>query len=112
MERMHRIMEEQDVETLFQAELAILFKHSPTCGMSGMALKVVEVFLGEHPDVSAWIVDVLAQRPLSQRIAERAGIRHESPQVILFQRGVPCWNESHYGIRAAAIAKQFRLARG
>jgi hypothetical protein len=25
---------------------------------------------------------------------------------------VPRWNESHYGITAAAIAEQFRLARG
>jgi bacillithiol system protein YtxJ len=112
MERMQRITEEQDVERLFQAELAILYKHSPICGASAMALKEVEAFLDEHPDASAWIVDVLAQRPLSQRIAERAGITHESPQVILLQRGVPRWNESHYGITAAAIAEQFRLARG
>jgi bacillithiol system protein YtxJ len=112
MERMQRITEEQDVEKLFQADLAILYKHSPKCGISAVALKEVEAFLGERPDAGVWIVDVLAQRPLSQRIAERAGIAHESPQVILLQRGVPRWNESHYGITAAAIAEQFRLARG
>jgi bacillithiol system protein YtxJ len=111
MDGMHRIAEEQDVDRLFQAELAILYKHSLTCGVCAAALGEVEAFLSQYPDADVYIIDVLAQRALSQRIAARAGIRHESPQIILFQRGTPRWSDSHYGITAAALAEQFTLAR-
>lgn len=111
MEGVHRITDEQDLDRLFQAELAVLYKHSPTCGVRAAALGEVEAFLSQHPDADVYIIDVLAQRALSRRIAARAGIRHDSPQIILFQQGRPRWNESHYGITAASLAEQFKLAR-
>jgi bacillithiol system protein YtxJ len=109
---MRQIVSEQDVDRLFRADLAILYKHSPTCGICAAALKEVEAFLGRLPDAEVYVIDVLAQRDLSQRIAARAGIRHESPQVILFQRGTPRWNDSHYAITAEALAEHFTSARG
>jgi bacillithiol system protein YtxJ len=63
----------------------------------------VEAFLKQHPDVQAYLVDVRAQRPLSQTIAMRSGVRHESPQVIVFRQGVPTWNASHADITADAL---------
>ncbi len=111
MKGMQRITAEQDVDSLFQADLAMLYKHSPTCGVCTAALREVETFLRQFPDAKVYIVDVLAQRSLSQRIAARAGVLHESPQVILFRRGKPEWNASHYGITAAALAEEFKRAR-
>jgi bacillithiol system protein YtxJ len=70
-------------------------------------LDEVEAFLRQHPSVQAHVVDVRAQRLLSQQIAARSGVQHESPQVIIFQRGAPIWNASHYDVTARDIARHF-----
>ena len=111
MERVRRIREEVDVEALFQADVAVLYKHSPTCGVCVAALSEIEAFLDRCPDAVVYVVDVLAQRELSRRIAARSGVRHESPQVILVQRGTARWAESHYGITLDTLVKEFQLVR-
>jgi bacillithiol system protein YtxJ len=73
-------------------------------------LDEVETFLRKQPNLTAFTVDVRAQRPLSQLIAARSGVEHESPQVIIFRRGTPVWNASHQDITAAALARQFPAA--
>jgi bacillithiol system protein YtxJ len=68
-------------------------------------LDEVETFLRQQPNLTAFTVDARAQRPLSQMIAARSGVQHESPQVIIFRRGTPIWNASHQDITAAALAR-------
>ena len=46
------------------------------------------------------LVDLAAARGL----AELCGVRHESPQAILFEAGVPVWHASHDAITAEALA--------
>jgi bacillithiol system protein YtxJ len=53
-----------------------------------------------------FLIDVLSQRPLSQRLAADLGIRHESPQAIVLQDGKPVWHASHYDVTADALAKE------
>jgi bacillithiol system protein YtxJ len=69
------------------------------------ALDEVESFLQQHPNLPAYLVDVRAERPLSQEIAARSGVQHESPQAILLRRGAPLWDASHYEITAEALAR-------
>jgi bacillithiol system protein YtxJ len=42
-------------------------------------------------------------RDLSALIAEETGIRHESPQVILFRGGQAAWSASHGAVTLAAM---------
>ncbi len=51
-----------------------------------------------------YLVDVLAQRPLSQAIAARLGIRHESPQAIVLRQGKAVWDASHFAITAKEVS--------
>lgn len=44
-------------------------------------------------------------RPLSLAVAERTGVTHESPQVILLSGGRPSWHVSHRGVTAAALSE-------
>lgn len=74
------------------------------------ALDEVEAFLASHPDVAAFLVEVRAERPLSQLIAARTGIRHESPQIIILRRGSAVWSASHGDITAGAIQRNFCAA--
>lgn len=74
------------------------------------ALDEVETFLRQQPNLTAFTVDVRAQRPLSQQIAARSGVEHESPQVIIFRRGTPVWNASHQDITTNALARNLPAA--
>jgi bacillithiol system protein YtxJ len=42
---------------------------------------------------------------VSQQIAARSGVEHESPQIIVFQRGAVVWNASHHDITAEALTR-------
>ena len=81
----------------------LIFKHSPTCGISAGAFTEVSVFADAHPELPIFLVDVVVQRGLSQQIAQELGVQHASPQVILVAGGQPLWNASHRDVTVQAI---------
>jgi bacillithiol system protein YtxJ len=85
---------------------AVIYKHSTTCGTSGMALEEIRGLLVE-PGVGAPVGLVLVQaaRPVSIEIATRFGVRHESPQVLVVRDGRVVWHASHFRVTAEAITK-------
>jgi bacillithiol system protein YtxJ len=92
--------------SLLQGEAPrLIFKHSPTCGISNRAFTEVSVFADAHPDLPILLVDVLAQRGLSQQIALELHLAHESPQVILVADSRVLWSASHRGVTSAEIAR-------
>ncbi len=97
----HKINSSEELENLFQKSSAapvILFKHSVTCPIS------VNVF-SEVAEIDAEINLVIMQeaRNISNLIAEKTGIRHESPQAIVLKDGKPVYHASHYDITAEEI---------
>ena len=99
------LREAEELEAVFEAPVAVIYKHSPTCGLCTMAAEEVAVFMGANPDVPVYQVDVLRDRPLSLEIERRLEIRHESPQAIVFRRGEPVWDGSHRGVTADALER-------
>jgi len=91
--------------------LLLLFKHSPLCGASGVSHDRVTDFADAHPDLPIFLIDVIAQRELSGRIAAALGVGHESPQVILIRDGQPVWNRSHFRITRDALETAVARAR-
>lgn len=87
-----------------QTPRILVFKHSPVCPISAAAHDEYQAFCQDHPDVPTLFVDVIDDRPVARGIAERCGVRHESPQAILFEQGQPTWHASHGRITAAALA--------
>lgn len=84
-----------------------LFKHSLTCGVSGHAWSELQRFADESPadgPVFA-VIEIQVARPVSNAVAERTGIRHESPQIFLLRQGQVAWQASHYGINRDALRK-------
>jgi len=73
-----------------------LLKHSTRCGVSRKAHDEYARFDQAAPSAGRWRVLVVEQRDLSLKIADLTGVRHESPQVILFSRGKPVWSTTHY----------------
>jgi len=77
----------------------LLFKHSRTCGISA------GVMSQEIAGVEAPINLILVQedRHISNEIAARTRIRHESPQAIVLKDGEVVYHASHFDITADDI---------
>ena len=74
-----------------------IFKHSTRCSISSMAKGRVD--RSDTPDnVDFNYLDLIANRSLSNKIAEVFGVPHESPQVLLINKGECIYDESHNGI--------------
>ena len=85
----------------------MLFKHSLTCPISGAALRQYQSFLDDRPEDEAAVytlVEVQNARDVSNEIARRTGVRHESPQALLLRGGKVAWHASHWSIKAEALA--------
>ncbi|MBM3984843.1 MAG: bacillithiol system redox-active protein YtxJ [Planctomycetes bacterium] len=85
--------------------VVMLFKHSPTCPVSAAALREWEAFCRACPDLPTLFVDVLADRAVARGLAEECGVRHQSPQAILFRGGRHVWDASHGSITADSLQR-------
>ena len=97
---------ERLIEASRQAPLWI-FKHSLTCPVSSRAFGEYRRFLAERPEGDGAVyavVEIQNARDVSAAIAERTGVRHESPQALLLRGGEVAWHASHWSIRAEALA--------
>lgn len=83
-----------------------LFKHSTSCPISRGAWEWFTAFAEQHPELEFWRVLVRDYKELTEYIAEKTEIRHESPQVILFHEGKAIWKCSHRLINEANIRRQ------
>ena len=95
---------EKAVKESYQNRVAI-FKHSTSCFISKTVLKNFEKEIEneEEQNVSFYFLDLLALRPISNKIAEDFGIRHESPQLIVLENGEAINNASHQDISLSQI---------
>ena len=100
------IENQEEMERIFEAPLALIYKHSTICGVSSRAMREVESFVGRHPDVPVYIVDVLRDRAVTMEVQDRLGVRHESPQVIVVANGEAKWHKSHWGIKSKVLSRQ------
>ena len=82
----------------------LLFKHSTSCMTSRMALDRLErdAHRGAR-DEHRYLINVFGDRPISDAIAERYGVEHESPQVLVIDKGVCRYTASHIAIRASEV---------
>lgn len=83
----------------------LVLKHSLTCPVSTAALREYEKFLENQADLDANLIEIQNQRPLSNAVAERTGVRHESPQAILLENGEVSWHASHWEITTKSLDK-------
>lgn len=101
------IHDERELESVLMSDRAVLFKHSPICGLSASVMKEVQRFAGDHPDIPVFVLDVRAQRQLSRDTAARLDIPHESPQAIVIRDAAVAWHGSHLGVTADRLSEVF-----
>jgi bacillithiol system protein YtxJ len=76
----------------------ILFKHSDTCSISARAYREMAKL-----ENRVALVTVQKARPLSNEIATRFALPHETPQVLVVRDGKLAWSASHFRITADAV---------
>lgn len=89
-----------------------LFKHSLTCPISSRAHREYRSFVEGRADGDATfaLLEVQNARPLSQAVAERTGVRHESPQAFLLRDGEVAWHASHFKIREESLTEALEVS--
>jgi bacillithiol system protein YtxJ len=102
--KLRSIASEAELAEALAAPIAVLYKHSPICPTSTMAYEEIRV-LRRQREVPVFLVDVVGSRPLSRRIAERVGVMHASPQVIILLAGVAVWCASHFEVEAEQMVR-------
>ena len=85
-------------------KVAVVMAHRNLDPVSARALGEWERFVAHHPQAALAFVDVIGDRPVARGISEVSGIRHESPQAILFRDGKATWDASHGSITAESLA--------
>ncbi|WP_293892661.1 bacillithiol system redox-active protein YtxJ [Flavobacterium sp.] len=81
----------------------LIFKHSTRCGVSRMILKQFENEFDLHEEITPYFLDILAYRSLSNEIANRFEVVHQSPQLIVIKDGKAVYNDSHESLDASQL---------
>lgn len=100
------IKSNEELDKLFEQsneKPVVLFKHSLTCPISA---GVYQEISGADTDV--YLLVIQHSRALSTALAERAGVRHESPQAIIIKDGKPIYHASHYDVTAADVESHIK----
>jgi bacillithiol system protein YtxJ len=83
----------------------VILKHSTTCSISKMALARMERSVAPT-SIQFYYLDLLNYRAISNAIAEKFSVYHESPQILLIKNGECIFDESHGGIQMEEIVEQ------
>ncbi|MEO8766565.1 MAG: bacillithiol system redox-active protein YtxJ [Ginsengibacter sp.] len=76
----------------------VIFKHSSRCSISSMARhRLDKNALPEGIDF--YFLDIINHRNISNKVATEFQVYHESPQILLINKGACVYDESHSGIQ-------------
>jgi bacillithiol system protein YtxJ len=93
---------EQVDDFLRQHPQAAIFK-AGTCHKTGETFRDIEPLLEARAALPLGVIRVLEARPASNRVAEVTGIKHESPQIVLFKDGRAVFDRDNWDITAEAV---------
>ncbi len=83
----------------------VLFKHSTRCFISRSAWQRFNDEWSLENDTPVYYLDLLQHRDISGEIAQRYGVQHQSPQVLLIRDGECVYHASHENINAGDVTK-------
>lgn len=111
---MNQLFEIHDLEFMNELleksyhEPVLIFKHSATCPISAFAFLQITSFLEQHAEhLLSGMVVVQQVREVSNEIASRLNIKHQSPQALLIKNGQVTWHASHSNINIESLLGVF-----
>ena len=93
-----------DLITVSERKPTLIFKHSTRCGISRMVLKQFEKeYDFEENQLQPYFLDLLSHRDVSNAVAKRFKVVHQSPQILLIKNGNAIFDASHHEIDAVSL---------
>lgn len=111
---MNKVAQWKDLQTVDQLDEikeisfekpVVLFKHSTRCAISSMALSRLKGSWNESEmaEIDFYYLDLIAHREVSNTIAEKFNVVHQSPQIIVVKNGEAIYHDSHSGISYSTL---------
>lgn len=95
-----------EIVELSNEKPVLIFKHSTRCSISRFALKQFENEYELENKISLYFLDLLNHRDISNEITSRFEVEHQSPQLLLINKGKCIYDASHSNI-VAQVLKRF-----
>jgi bacillithiol system protein YtxJ len=96
-----------EIDAISHIKPVVLFKHSTRCSISRFALKQFDAkFTFDADKIDWYLLDLLNHRDISNEMAQRYNVHHQSPQIIVVRNGKAVFSETHDAIDANDL-KQF-----
>jgi bacillithiol system protein YtxJ len=95
----------EELDTASFTHPILILKHSTRCSISDVA----KARLDREDNLNGVdfiYLDLIKHRDISNALAEKYNVHHESPQVLLIYKGECVYDESHIGISMAEIKEQ------
>lgn len=92
-----------EIITISEEKPVVIFKHSTRCSVSRMALKQFENEFKLQDKMDAYFLDLIENRDISNEIALKFEVVHQSPQLLLIKNGKCIYNISHSDIDAVFL---------
>ncbi len=88
-----------EIEQKSASRPQVIFKHSTTCGVSRMVLNLFEKNpILQEGNFDLYFLDLHRHREISNEIAQKFQILHQSPQLLVIKNGQTVVHGSHGGI--------------
>ena len=106
------IESESDLENILQQSFnhpVAIFKHSTRCSISSVAKMRLSSSWEFGDDLPIYYLDLLAFRNLSNLIAEKFNVEHQSPQLIVLENGEVVYHNSHLSISVKELKNTLEI---
>lgn len=106
-DRVVNLQNPEDVQAFLERfPTSVLFK-AGTCHKTMQGFGFLQEKLEPREDLMVGLIRVVEARGASNLVAERTGIRHESPQVILFREGQAVFDADNWDITPDTLEQGF-----
>ncbi len=88
-----------EIKTKSKDKAQLIFKHSTTCGISRMVMNMFqETYNLSEEQADLYYLDLHSFRPVSNEVAVKFQLIHQSPQLLIIKNGAVVASSSHGGI--------------
>ena len=110
----HNLTAEPQIEQIEQQSYTtpcLIFKHSTRCSISNTALQRLQRQwnLDTQSKLIPYYLDLLQHRTVSNHVAQKFEVEHQSPQILLISKGRCIFSQSQLEINMAEISEQLSL---
>jgi bacillithiol system protein YtxJ len=94
-----------EIVDLSNEKAVLIFKHSTRCSISRFALKDFENSFNLDDKMELYFLDLLNYREISNEIAIKFEVMHQSPQILVIKNGKAVYSATHENIDASILER-------